>query len=206
MGVDKARLPARLDGQWWPLAIRVRRVVAAAGLDPVILRRGAPDGLPWTDPGQGAVEVVFEPDDGEPHPLWGVATALEGGGDVVVVSCDLPGITAASIRAVADAPAPAVAFDGIRVHPLIGHYPANWAARARAFALAGRSVRDFAADASRVTVDAAAVANANRPEDLDRGPLAELASALGFLEPGALERALAGERRRLRQRGVVAVM
>ena len=205
MGVDKARLPARVDGGWWPLAVGVRRVLMDAGLRAVIVRRGGPDGLPWLDPRDGEVEVTYEPDDAEPHPLWGVATALRAGEDAVVVSCDLPHLTVDCVQSLIAAAAPCVAWDGHRVQPLIGHYPAAWAERAACMASAGGSVRDFAGGARRVALDASAVLNANRPTDLECGPLGALSERLGFLSESGLAAVLEGERARLRQRGVLAV-
>ena len=107
MGRDKALIP--VDGV--PLAARIADVLAAAGLDVYLIRRGHPADPPWHLPDGAALPVVHEPDDGEPHPLHGVVTALtHAGEDVLVCPCDLPALTAEDVGVLLAAPVPANAW------------------------------------------------------------------------------------------------
>jgi molybdopterin-guanine dinucleotide biosynthesis protein A len=142
-GMDKALF--RVDGE--PLAVRTARVLRAAGLDPVLVARTARNlGIP----------ELLEPD-GPRHPLWGVWFALTTVGEngAFFAPCDLPDLAPEHVAPLLAARA--VAAD----QPLLGFYPVDLADRAREFALAGRPVRDFAADRPRL--DVGSLRNLNRP-------------------------------------------
>lgn len=139
-GSDKALHP--VDGV--PMAVRVARVLAAAGLDPLLVVRH-PLGL-------GLPELV-EPD-GPRHPLWGVAAALADGG-AFFAPCDLVDLHVDQVRRLLAEGAVATA------QPLLGVYPPTFRDRALRAALAGERVQD--AIAGLPTLDVGAVANLNRP-------------------------------------------
>jgi len=195
----------RLDGGWWPMAVGVRRVLRDAGLEQVtIVRRGRPDGLPWIEPSGEPITVCYERDDGRAHPLWGVVMALSScRGNALVVPCDLPWLTVHAVHELIEASPPAVAWDGVRVHPLVGLYDASMHDRARDLAREGGAVHQFAEGAERITIDEVALGNANRPEDLNPGPVACLTAGLYHLDEVECRVAVAAERARLRLRGVV---
>lgn len=201
MGSDKARAP------WggWPLAVATLASLQAVSERVALVRRGAPDGLPWGRPDGRPVEVLFEPDDGEPHPLRGVVTALGAarGPFALVVPCDVPGLSPESLRRLVAA-APAVAVDPERRHPLVGVFPTADRARAEALAREGAPVHAFAAPFRTVELPPADLRNLNRPEDLPRpGPVAALLAGLPWLDPVTAARVAQGERGRLAARGVV---
>lgn len=151
-GQDKALYA--VDGV--PLALRVAGALRGAGLEVVVVardRRLEALGLP----------VLLEPEAPTRHPLWGVAAALAVYPEVLLAPCDLPALDVPTVRALLAAPAPAVAWDGERVHPLLGRYGAGLQARAAALAAEGGAARAFAEGAARVWVRAAAVGNLNRP-------------------------------------------
>lgn len=139
-GSDKAL--HLVDGA--PLAVRIARVLAEAGLEPALVARH-PRGL-------GLPELI-EPD-GPRHPLWGVAAALEQGG-AFFAPCDLPDLRVDQVRRLLAEGAIALG------QPLLGVFPATFRDRARAAALAGERVRD--AVAGLPTLDVGAVPNLNRP-------------------------------------------
>lgn len=127
-----------------PLAVRVARVLAEAGLLPGLLSRHPRDlGLP----------ELIEPD-GPRHPLWGVATALDLGEEAFFAPCDVVDLRVEQVRALLAARA--VAAD----QPLLGVYPATFAAEARAAALAGARVREVTRALPRLEVGG--VGNLNR--------------------------------------------
>lgn len=201
MGADKARLP------WGgvPLAVATAASLAPVAERVVLVRRGAPDGLPWVGVDGRPLEVVVEPDDGPAHPLHGVATALRAarGELVLVVPCDVPGLSPESLRALV-ARAPAVASDGSRRHPLVGVFRTADAGRAEALARAGGRVHTFAEASPEVVLPDRELANLNRREDLPGpGPVATLLAGLPFLDDATAARVAEGERGRLAARGIV---
>ena len=201
MGIDKARVPIP---HRWPMAVTVACVLREAGHEVALIRRGEPDGLPWRWPDGGDMVVLYEPDDGDAHPLWGVATAMMAATTeaVVVVPCDVPFLTPADVQHLASA-APQVASDGERVHPLVACLPAAWARRAADAANAGSSVRRFVAGLPEVRLPAAHLRNVNRWEDGGvADPIDVLRTRLSFLSEAALNEVVEGERKRLAARGV----
>jgi molybdopterin-guanine dinucleotide biosynthesis protein A len=141
-GSDKALFP--IDGE--PLAVRTARILAVAGLAPVLLvaRTSRPLGL---------IELL-EPD-GPRHPLWGVAFALSKGEDAFFSPCDLPELSVEQVRALHLSGSVALG------QPLLGVLPVTRAADARAAALAGGSVRAFVAGLP--VLDVGPVPNLNTP-------------------------------------------
>lgn len=198
MGFDKARAP------WhgWPMAIVVAETLSLVCGRVGLVRRGPPDGLPWPWSRSPPLEVLREADDGPRHPLWGVATALEAARTdvVLVVPCDVPDVSSTLLQALVDG-APAVAAGDGRLHPLVGAFPRGAAARARELAAAGAPVRAFASGARVVEAPAGWLRNVNTADSLPGEPLEQ---RLAFLPPGALVRALAGERARQNARGILA--
>lgn len=140
-GRDKAMF--LVEGE--PLAARTARVLAEAGLDPVVLaREPRPLGLP----------ELLEPD-GPRHPLWGVAHALARGADAFFAPCDLPELTVGQVRAL-------IAGRGVAAgQPLLGVIPADRGLLARETAERGGSVRGFVAGIP--VIDVGDVRNLNEP-------------------------------------------
>ena len=96
LGRDKALLRI---GDRPPLAVLGAEALTAAGAERVVVVGGDRSGL-----GDLGLEVVDEPAPGA-GPLSGIAGALveAGGSEVVVLACDLPGITAAAVERLRDA-------------------------------------------------------------------------------------------------------
>lgn len=197
MGFDKAR--ASVEG--WPTAVRVAEVVRTVTDRVALVRRGLPDGHPWSWRDGTPIEVVREADDGERHPLWGVATALRAARSewVVVAPCDVPTLPGALLQALA-ASAPATVRDPSGPHPLIAVLPSRDADRAAELARTGRSVRDFVAPYELVAWPEV-LPNLNRVADgIDR--LEDLARSFAPLVGEDLRTALEAEAaRRLATRG-----
>lgn len=169
MGTDKALLA--VSGR--PLAAIAAAALRGAGAARVLAVGG--DGAALAGLG---LEAVADAAPGE-GPLAGILAALDAARTdvVVVLACDLPGVTAASVARVIAAldasPAAAVAWPEVDGHAHVLH--AAWrssracATLAAAFATGERSPRRAAAPLARVVatgVDPAALRNANRPEDL----------------------------------------
>jgi molybdopterin-guanine dinucleotide biosynthesis protein A len=214
MGVDKARLPGP---DRWPLAVGVAGALRAACARVAIVRRGPADPRPWPTPWGEPLEVVREAEEGEPHPLWGVAAACAAARTphLVVAPCDLVALDGATVQRlaaaipvggatgpagpVADARGAAIAVSEDGEHPLLAVLPRALGPLAASAARDGASARAFFAAAARVEVPAAAVRNVNRWAEAGwPHPLA----AVGAL-PGVGEAAVDGERRRLWERGCV---
>jgi molybdopterin-guanine dinucleotide biosynthesis protein A len=200
MGFDKARAP------WGrvPMAVAVLQRVRAVCERAVLVRRGPADGLPWIDADGGTVEVLWEADPGSRHPLWGVHAALcaARGPLALVVPCDVPGVSADTLRALIEAGAVAVA-EGRR-HPLVAALPTALADRAAELARAGAPAHALVADLPGVEVPSEELRNLNRPEALpDPMPVAALVSGCP-VGPGAQQVRIAlGEARRLARRGIL---
>ncbi|HWK30304.1 MAG TPA: NTP transferase domain-containing protein [Solirubrobacter sp.] len=96
-----------------PLVTRV--LDAAAGLDAVVVAKRSTE-LPAVD-----VPVWVEPD-ALFHPWCGLVCALSRGTPVVAVACDQPFVTGALLRALVDAPEPAVPVVDGRREPFPGRY------------------------------------------------------------------------------------
>jgi molybdenum cofactor guanylyltransferase len=199
MGRDKARVAYGTVPLAVACALPLRRFGRVA-----IVRRGD-DGLPWVWPDGSPVEVILEPDDRPHHPLWGVATALEAAQTelVAVVACDVPDLTEADWAALVErAPAVAVDEEG-RVNPLVAVLPAAAAAEARALAGAGASARALVERAARVPIASARLGDHDDPSRLPADPVARLLARVPVQDPSLRERIAAGERARLRARGIV---
>jgi len=198
MGFDKAR--ASVGG--WPMAVVVARTLRAAAGRVALVRRGPPDGHPWIWPDQHPIEVIREADDGERHPLKGVASALDAARTalVLIAPCDVPSLTPGTVRALVAVGRPVVLRDPERIHPLVGVFAASDAPRAAALAAAGRPVRALIDDHAVLQVDAP-LANVNVAGDvLDRRE--DLARRFAPSKAGDLERMLEAEAaRRLAGRG-----
>jgi len=199
MGSDKARAPWR----GLPLAAAVAEVVAPAVERVVLVRRAPRDALPWVDRSGQPLEVLCEPAEGPRHPLAGVVAALRAARSehVLVVACDLVGLTPEAVRSLL-AQAPAVATDGQRLHPLLAVLPVQRLARAQALWRAEAPTRELVADLTPVALPEVVGQDANHPHDVD-DPLGQLAARL---PPGEdRQRVLDGERGRLAARGIVPV-
>lgn len=195
MGSDKARLPHGTV----PAAVHLVQVLEAAGMEAAIVRRGSPDGLPWLRDDGTAVRVLYEPDDGDRHPLNGVVAALEdAAGPVLIVPCDVVGLTAPTLVALARAPGVAEAE---RVHPLVAHLPADRLATARALVAAGGAAHALVEGLPRIPVPAAELVDRNTRDGA--WPMEALRDRLAWLPPGAFARIARSERTRQRVRGVV---
>lgn len=170
-----------------------------------LVRRGPPDGLPWVDERGRPLEVLRErePEGGDRHPLWGVATALRASRTpwVLVAPCDVPHLGVDAVSALVRN-APAVLDAGGQLQPLIGCFPASWCDRAAALATQGAPVRLLAEGAARVPVHAAQVINVNHPDALPARPLLA-GSGHGFLTAEVRTRMHEGERGRLAARGIL---
>jgi molybdopterin-guanine dinucleotide biosynthesis protein A len=125
---------------------------------------------PWEPPTAQIGEVLFDAAGDIPHPLWGVARALERTTTpyALVLSCDVPYVPTSFLRALVAHPDERglVAAAGELVHPLIGLYPATMADSALAGASAGISMRAFARHCVRVQGESTWFTNINRLADL----------------------------------------
>jgi len=195
MGTDKARLP---HGEV-PAAVFLVGVLEAAGLRASIVRRGAPDGMPWIRANGAAVRVIYEPEEGGRHPLNGVVAAF---GDarqaILIVPCDVLRLGVESVRRLVARPAVA---KGDRVHPLVSHLP--WELRDRAVGLRDRG------GPARALVEGLEplLIPAEELEDRNSGggpwPVDLLRKRLEFVGDAEFARIARSERARQRARGVV---
>lgn len=218
MGFDKARAPFPIPGDGGslaPMAVVVAMALGRLGGRVALVRR-VDDGLPWPLPvGDGALEVVYEGDRGEPHPLIGVATALAAARTplVAIAPCDVPALPTAAWRALLAA-APAVAASAgapgaERVHPLVAIVPASWAERARALASAGAPANALTAGLPTVRFPEDWLADHNTRAALGgavgEGPVARLLASIPVdpADGAARARIAAGERARLAARGML---
>jgi molybdopterin-guanine dinucleotide biosynthesis protein A len=209
MGVDKARVPFP---ERWPMAIAVASVLEQV-CERVALVRTVDDGLPWLFPDGRTPEIVMEaPSLAAPagkapspdrHPLKGVAAALAAcrTGSALIVPCDVPWLTAASLRRLVDAGEAVAAGDG-HVQPLIGCYRVGRRELAEGLAAAGAPAKRFADGIATVDLDPAELA------DLDSwqgrpGPIRSLLDRLPWLDDAARQRVREGEIARLAARGVL---
>ena len=134
----------------WPLA-----AARDAGLEAVVVAK-RDSVLPPLE-----VPVWVEPD-APVHPLTGIVHAIERAGDVVVVGCDMPFVTAGELRDLAAAPPPA------GPEPLLARYGrAQLPALSAALAAEAPLRATFAAlQPAPVPLDPAALRNLNTPEEL----------------------------------------
>ena len=161
MGVDKATIP--VDGV--AMARRVADALIAAGCSPVSAIGGDPAELDRL-----GLDCVIDQHPGD-GPLGGILTALAVQAPVAVVACDLPGLSAATVKSLLDALGDhdaAIAFSD-RAEPLC----AVWSDRAvpvlRARFQAGERTMHRAIDGldiAWVTVAPTDLHNINTPGDL----------------------------------------
>lgn len=200
MGFDKARAP------WGelPLALAAARSLGAVCARVVVIRR-VDDGLPWVWEDGTPAEVVHEPAEGEPHPLWGVVTALERAHSdrVAILAADVPAVSGASWEVlVAAAPSVAVDEDG-RVHPLVAVLPRSLAAEARSLAAAGSPAHRLTVGCARIVVPRDELADHDDPSSLPVDPVTRLLARIPIRDAQLRARVAEGERERLRARGIV---
>lgn len=199
MGTDKARVA------WGdvPLAVAVARSLRVCCRRVALIRRGD-DGLPWIDEEDQPIEVICEQILGEPHPLWGIYTALrEARTDLVLVApCDTPSLGAHSLARLIEH-APSVASDGARLFPLVAVLPRQMADAARALATAGAPAHHLVRSVHSVVFPAHELRDHDDPESLGCDPIAQLLAAIPITDPEQSERIARGERVRLRARGIV---
>jgi len=165
MGRSKAAVT--LAGR--PLAAWVLAAAAGAGLKAVVVAK------PETELPTLAVPVWHEP--AEPsHPLAGLVAALERAAPrpVIALACDMPFVTPALLRRLAEADADAIAVvaraEG-RVHPFPGRYGQQALGALRRGLAAEAAVRDVLAELAPVELalqDARALVGINDPEALAR--------------------------------------
>ncbi|MGI8726651.1 MAG: molybdenum cofactor guanylyltransferase [Solirubrobacterales bacterium] len=149
----------------YPLA-----AIEAAGLQALVVAK------PGTDLGDVEAEVLLEPP--EPHhPLLGIATALEGRADpIVVCPCDLPLIEPVVLAYLGRLPRsdrPILIESDRGPEPLLGLYPPTSARTLRELALAERPAEEVvhSPGAHRVAITRAggserSLLNVNAPEEL----------------------------------------
>lgn len=172
MGRTKALI--EVDGV--PMGRRVASTLQAVGCTRVIASGGEPDELrPLT------MTVVPDPAPGQ-GPVAGVLGALEHfqrsspGAHVFVAACDLPGLTAASLRPMVVAARRAPLIDVVvaetsQVEPACAIWsPASTPLVRRMFDAGERALHEVIEqlDSVCVAVDADAIANINTPDDLRR--------------------------------------
>ena len=161
MGVDKATIPVAGVA----MARRVADALAAAGCSPVAAVGGDPAEL-----GRLGLEHIVDqyPGDG---PLGGVLTALALHAPAAVMACDLPGLRAATVKALLDALGDhdaAIAFSD-RAEPLCAVWSDQAVPVLRARFQAGERAMHRAIDGldiAWVTVAATDLHNVNTPGDL----------------------------------------
>ncbi len=199
MGRDKARAAVASPWGTLPLAVRVVEVLRSAGARSVALIRRVDDGQPWVDH-EGASIDVYEDGAPSPHPLWGVAAALTRTQTdrCLVASGDSVGLSVAAARRMLEA-GPCVAMDaaGGR-HPTLAVWPAAHLGAVRGAAERGASARSVATMPG-LLLPPDDLRDADEPSDLPDDPV--VAAVAGLPVPVS-DRALAGERWRLRARGV----
>lgn len=163
MGADKALVP--WDGV--PMAARVAAALREAGCDPVVAVGGDPAAL-----AEVGLTVVADGWPGE-GPLGGVITALRhfAGRDVMVVSCDLPLLRAATVTTVLAALRghQAAVAQTDRPEPLCAAWsPAALPGLQQAFERGERRLREVASTLSvaRPSVNRQDLRNVNTPRDL----------------------------------------
>lgn len=157
MGQDKALI--LVDGE--ALGARLARVLRLGGCPRVTLvgRQAALATL--------GLPVIAEEEGRDFHPLWGVAAALRASeGLALICPCDLVGLLPQHVALLLAAGGPCVARAEDRIHPLLAVLPADQADRAAALAAEGASAHALTAALPPVALPAAALWDANRPEDL----------------------------------------
>jgi molybdenum cofactor guanylyltransferase len=148
--------------------------LAETGLETVVVAKPGtplpPLGVPvWLEPAEPA------------HPLAGITTALarSGGRPVLACACDLPFVSAALLKRLAEGPHPLVVpKEGGRLHPLLARYAPSLLEPLTEALAARRSMHDTIEELDPVIVSERDLAqfgdparllfNVNTPEDLAR--------------------------------------
>jgi molybdopterin-guanine dinucleotide biosynthesis protein A len=156
MGSDKAFV--EVEGV--PLARRVAAAMAQAGIEEVAMVGRAEQQLEKL-----GFRVVLDRREST-HPLVGVEAALEDSALALVAPCDLAWLDAATVRSMAAADAPAVAWDGLRLHPLFALLRSNELGPVRDAIRRGAAAQALAASWHRVRVSDQALRNCNTQADL----------------------------------------
>jgi molybdenum cofactor guanylyltransferase len=157
MGRPKATV--EFEGE--PLIARPLAAAAAAGLEAVVVAKPSSQ-LPPLD-----VEVWEEPEEPS-HPLVGLIAALERGGPVVAVACDMPFVTPEALTALAGRDGAAAPLVGGRLEPFPARYEPSALPLLRA-ALAREAPLRATLAALRpeaIEMDARVVTSFNTPEAL----------------------------------------
>jgi len=166
MGVDKSTVRLS-DGS--SMMARVLDAVFPVANEVSIVRRSAEE-TRWVHPSGRSVAMISDTGGDAPHPLWGLATALEHSTTAyaLVLACDVPYVPTRFIRLLIERrdPRGLIAADGESVHPLIGLYPVEMLEAAIAGARDGISMRAFARNCLRVAGEAEWFTNINWPSDL----------------------------------------
>jgi len=207
MGADKARLPYPAG---LAMAVTVAATLSEVCQSVALVRRGEADGLPWMDAGGDSLTVLRDVAGADAHPLWGVYTALQHCPTewALVVPCDVPHLRREDVeRLVVEGcsnSSGGVAWDGERVHPLVGVFRSQWADAIAAHAMEGKAATRFMASARKVPLPSASLRNINRWSDTGLPhPLELLCERLGVVDPLAQRRLMDGERMRLARQGMV---
>lgn len=128
-----------------PMALRLARALESLGLAPVLSVRDqslADLGIP----------LLVEPQDLPRHPLAGVVSALRQWPELLVLPCDLPSMPAAGLARMLASPAPSVAWDGSRIHPLVARIDRRSLSRAASLLDRQGSVTSLMIGAARVSL------------------------------------------------------
>ena len=136
------------------MALRLARALEGLGLQVALSVRDqslADLGLP----------LLVEPEGLPQHPLAGVVTALRQWPDLLLVPCDLPGMPAAGLSRLLASPAPSVAWDGTRIHPLVARIDRRSLPSAASLLQRQGPVMALMAGAARVSLPAVWLENLN---------------------------------------------
>lgn len=168
MGRDKALLPWRGT----VLAAWIGGVLLEAGCASVhlVARADGPEGVEGlTAPSRGALPVLREAGHAEPHPLYGVAAALEHAAPAplaLVLACDLVGIEPRHVGLLLGHRGPVVAEDPKGRRALLAVLPTAEAPEALRLARSQAPVQPFLRRFPGHRLPARALHNANEEADL----------------------------------------
>ena len=145
-----------------PLASWVARCAQQAGLEPVLLVKDTTlSDLGWP---------LFQESSAEGHyPLRAMAEALRSltaSESALFCPCDLPFLEPSSLVTLSSQAAPSVAWDGLRLQPLLCHLSSAQVPELDSWVSREGSARGFMAHAARVLISGEELRNINRPEDL----------------------------------------
>ena len=156
---NKAR--HQVDGD--AMVSRVAQRMKEAGLEvAMVVRDRFLEDLGWP--------LWVEPRSNDRYPLRAMLWALEQipeGSGAVFAPCDMPFLTATDFRALRTARAPAVAWDGENVQPLLVHLEKQQLSLLRESVQDSRSALRFVRGFERLSLERRHLRNINRPEDLD---------------------------------------